>query len=790
MHSHSNKNWGYVNPRKLLWRAGALLVVALLASSAAANTAPTAASMATGVYENDVLEFYAPGVLTNATDPENDPLTAQLVLGPQNGALVLNADGSFTYTPNPNFSGTDNFQFAAFDGEFQSAPAVVAIDVIAVNSAPVGQSQDFNVVEDVVFTQAAPGVLAGATDADSDPLTVALQSGPANGTLALLPDGSFSYEPNANYFGPDSFTVIISDGQAQSAPVIMNINVLPVNDAPAGSDTTFMLNEDETLQVAAPGLLDLCTDIEADVLAISIVALPQKGTLIPDGAGGFTFQPAQDFNGDESFEYMVSDGQLDSGPYRVTLRVAAVNDAPVAQGAAFNVREDEVLSAPPSALLAGASDIDGDALSVILAGLPASGTLVVNDDGSFTYAPVADFNGNDSFTFYVTDGQAQSQIVTVALFVEEVNDAPSFIGGGDVSVFEDDGAIELPWAKAISAGPADESWQRLDFTVTGFESSPLFAVAPTISADGMLRFTLLPDAWGAATLTVTLHDNGGSALPGDEDASIAYEFNILVVATSDAPSFIPGGDITALEDCGSVTMQWAKGISSGAGDAAQALIFVVSEVAGGELFDETPTLDAAGVLRFTPCANANGLATFSVILMEDNGLDAGGEQSVAQMFRITLRAVNDAPSFMGGNVAARTGGEAVALSGWAHAISAGPADEQGQSVVFQVMDVDNPGLFEVQPTVDAQGTLNFKAAKGVKGTASIMLRIVDDGSTEFGGENASAIQTFNISLESHDGSELQLDAGSCTTGSGSGPWAWLLAPLAALALLRRRSARA
>ncbi len=773
------------NPASI-WRAAALALAFALAPALFANTAPTAASIATGVYQNDVLEFYAPGVLTNATDPESDPLTAQLVLAPQNGALTLNADGSFIYTPTVGFSGADSFQFAAFDGELQSAPATVDITVIAVNTAPQGQSHLFLATEDVAFTQAAPGVLAGATDAESDPLTVALLTGPANGTLVLMSDGSFIYDPNANFAGPDTFIVIISDGQAQSEPVVIGINVQPVNDAPTGSDATFALNEDEALTVAAPGLINQCADIDGDVLTILVVSQPQKGTLIPDGVGGFIYLPAQDFNGDESFEYMVSDGQLDAGPFKVTLSVAPVNDAPVANSATINCAEDGALTTLPGTLLAGASDVDGDALSVILAGLPQSGTLAVNADGSFTYAPNADFNGNDAFTYYVTDGLEQSQIVTVVLVVEEINDAPSFMGSGDVSVFEDDGAVELAWAKDMNAGPADESWQQLKFEISFTQSSALFAQAPSISAQGLLSFTLLPDAWGVATLSVTLIDNGGASKPGDVNVSSVFEFYIYVVATNDAPSFIPGGDITALEDCGSVTMQWATGISNGAGDAAQALTFIVSEVAQSGLFDEVPTIDENGLLRFTPVANANGAASFRVVLRESiSGLSGEGARSIAQTFTITLHAVNDAPAFMSGAVSAVCGRDAVALSGWAHGINAGPADEQGQSVMFEVMDVDNPELFEEQPAVDADGTLRFKAAKGVKGVAFVMVRLVDDGGTEFGGENASAIQTFNITVEGESGNELQINAGSCTTGSGEGWWLWLLLPALALVMRRR-----
>src|SRR5262249_51634085 len=122
-------------------------------------------------------------LLDNDTDIENDPLSAILVAGPAHGTLSLNADGSFVYTPTPGFRGTDTFTYKANDGQLDSNVATVTITVTPGNSRPVANTDSYSATEDTPLTISAPGVLANDTDADGDPLTATLVTGPAHGTL-------------------------------------------------------------------------------------------------------------------------------------------------------------------------------------------------------------------------------------------------------------------------------------------------------------------------------------------------------------------------------------------------------------------------------------------------------------------------------------------------------------------------------------------------------------------------------------------------------------------------------
>ena len=166
------------------------------------------------------------GVLANDSDVDGDALEAVLVDSPTNGSLTLNADGSFTYEPSGNFNGTDSFTYYATDGTLNSDQATVTITVNAVSDAPVAESETYTVDEDNDLTvNVDAGLLANDTDVDSDDLEAVLVSGPTNGTLTLGDDGSFTYEPNDDFNGTDSFTYYATDGTLTSATTTVTITV-------------------------------------------------------------------------------------------------------------------------------------------------------------------------------------------------------------------------------------------------------------------------------------------------------------------------------------------------------------------------------------------------------------------------------------------------------------------------------------------------------------------------------------------------------------------------------------
>src|SRR5207247_1834089 len=192
----------------------------------------------------------APGVLANDSDLDGDALTAIVVSLPTHGSLTLSTNGSFIYTPAPNYNGPDSFTYKANDGQADSAPATVNITVLPINDPP-GTSgatvadDSYTTPEDTQLTVNAPGVLANDSDADGDALSAVLVSNPTHGTLTLNSDGSLVYTPALNFNGTDSFTYKASDGQAQGGVATVTITVTPVNDAPlAANDDSYTTPEE------------------------------------------------------------------------------------------------------------------------------------------------------------------------------------------------------------------------------------------------------------------------------------------------------------------------------------------------------------------------------------------------------------------------------------------------------------------------------------------------------------------------------------------------------------------
>ncbi|MFQ5636670.1 MAG: Ig-like domain-containing protein, partial [bacterium] len=190
------------------------------------NDPPVAVDDSYNVDEDNVLSQAAPGVLLNDSDPDNDVLSASLETGPSNGALSLNSDGSFTYTPGVDFFGTDQFIYVADDGKGGTATGTVTLTVNPVNDPPVALSDSYNVTVGSTLNVNAPGVLQNDSDADGDNLAAAILNNPLNGSLNLNADGSFSYTPDPNFIGIDTFTYAVSDGNngSASAPVSIHVN--------------------------------------------------------------------------------------------------------------------------------------------------------------------------------------------------------------------------------------------------------------------------------------------------------------------------------------------------------------------------------------------------------------------------------------------------------------------------------------------------------------------------------------------------------------------------------------
>jgi VCBS repeat-containing protein len=160
----------------------------------------------------------------------------------------------------------------------ESAEVTVTITVTGVNDPPAAGADSYTTAEDTALTIAAPGVLANDVDPEGDALQAVVLGGPLNGTLALNADGSFTYTPNADFTGADSFTYTVSDGEA-TAKGTVTITVTAVNDAPSAAADAFSTNEDTTLTVGAPGVLANDTDVDSATRTGQVESQPGNGTV-------------------------------------------------------------------------------------------------------------------------------------------------------------------------------------------------------------------------------------------------------------------------------------------------------------------------------------------------------------------------------------------------------------------------------------------------------------------------------------------------------------------------------
>lgn len=728
------------------------------------------------------------GAAVEGVHCQNCPVTTDV-----NGNTTL----TFTGVPLENAVPiTVTAALAGFEGNTATAEVVAFATVDAnivltslANHPPVASNDTYVVLEDsTLVVEATTGVLANDSDPDDTPadtLSATLVAGPAHGAVTLLPNGAFTYVPDPNYSGTDTFVYQVSDdggsangGNDTGNNATVTITVIPVNDAPSltllGAHPSVPENAGpQTLPgwaALSPGPPDEAAQTMTVLISNSNPALfaVQPGL---DTTGTLTFTPAVNISGQATVTVHVhddggiTDGGQDVSPAKTfTITVTAVNNAPsFSSGGNQVVLEDagtQTVAGWATAISPGPADEAAQAVTFVVSN-DTPGLFAVQPTitatGTLTYTPAANANGQATVTVQLRDdggtangGQDTSAAQAFTITVSAVNDAPSFaLLGTNHSVPEDAEAQSVTgWATAMSAGPPDEVAQAITFVVSN-DTPGLFAVQPTIAPTGTLTYTPAANTNGQATVTVQLRDDGDTA-NGGQDTSSTQTFTITVVAVNNPPSFTPGPDQTVLEDAGAQSVTgWATDISPGPPDeAAQTGTFLVSND-NNALFAVPPAIAPNGTLTYTPAANANGQASVTVQLRDNGGTAFGGQDtSPAETFTITMTAVNDAPSFTRGpsQVVLEDAGPQTE-AGWATAISQGPPNEAGQTVTF-VVSHDNAALFAAQPAVAADGTLTYTPAANTTGQATVTVRLQDNGGTANGGQDTSATQTFTISVVS------------------------------------------
>ncbi len=331
----------------------------------------------------------------------------------------------------------------ALSSDGSSSVITLQISVVNVNEAPSGSDQTATGLED------QPLVLNGSqfgfsdVDAGDQLAAVRIDSLPAGGQLLLnggpvvagqlvssaaIMAGQLAWLPALNGFGNGldqlQFTVMDSGGLLATSPSLLVFNILPVNDAPTAFNASVSVAEDSSTTGQATGV-----DVDNPSLEWSwslVTGSSQGGNVVLQSDGSFLYTPAANFNGTDSFQVRLNDGQGGTSVATITVNVTPVNDQPVAMTDLFAMVQGTSLS-DFAGVLVNDADPDGDPLVAMLLQGPAHGTLTIQSNGSFVYVPTAGYFGPDSFLYLVSDGQISSAPALVSI---EVFGGPGPIGGG------------------------------------------------------------------------------------------------------------------------------------------------------------------------------------------------------------------------------------------------------------------------------------------------------------------------------------------------------------------------
>ncbi len=529
------------------------------------------------------------------------------------GQLALTADGAanIDFETPPN---TYLLQVTVSDGVNISDPQTITVNVLDANDPPVAVDDSYNVVEDVTFNQAEPGVLANDFDVDAagDMLTVVAVNGsavvgqsillPSGALLTLNANGSLTYDTNGAYdalaigeIGSDSFAYTVSDGNGGTDTATVTLTITGTNDNPTAVADTGAVLQNEVLTVAAPGVLGNDTDPDTPLANLSVTAVNGVGAnvgvqiTLASGAlltlnanGSYTYNPNGAFDylavGEtttDNFTYTVSDGVGGSSIGPVTITITGVNDPPTAVNDTGATNEDTSLLVPLPGVLANDTDPDGDALTVTAVNgsgasvgvpitLPSGALLTLNANGSYTYNPNGAFDylavaetTTDNFTYTVSDGNGGSDIATVTITITGVNDPPTAVA--DSGATDQNTTLFVP-APGVLANDFDIDTGDTLFVTAVSGSLPSGALR-TLNANGSYSynpngaFNHLPaGVTGTDQFSYTVNDPHG----GSDSATVT----ITITGTNDAPvlgsiaatrTYTEGGSVLILAPTGVVT---------------------------------------------------------------------------------------------------------------------------------------------------------------------------------------------------------------------------------------------
>ncbi|RXG20517.1 Ig-like domain-containing protein, partial [Leeuwenhoekiella aequorea] len=645
-------------------------------------------------------------VIVNDFDPDGDIITVTGNTTPNNGTVVVNPDGSFTYTPNPGFTGEDTFDYTICDSGTPSlcSTATVTIEVIgdAGNTTVANDDAYFGFIETVI----TGNVLTNDSDPEGDSFSVSSNTAASNGTVVLDADGSLTYTPNGTYSGTDQFTYTITDAAGATATATVYISIDP---SPNGGNTILAVNDINDTFVNQPvsgnvGTNDQNPDGPAGTEVFTVVTQPVNGTLVFNPDGSYTYTPNTDFIGEDTFTYQICDGGSPQAcdTASVTIQVLPEggpdNAAPVANDDTSITEAGIPVSGN---VIVNDFDPDGDTITVTGNTTPNNGTVVVNPDGSFTYTPNPGFTGEDTFDYTICDSGIPSLCSTATVTIEVIGDA------GNTTVANDDayfGFIETVITGNVLTNDSDPEGDS--FSVSSNTAASNGTVV--LDADGSLTYTPNGTYSGTDQFTYTITDAAGATATATVYISID-------------PSPNGGNEILAVNDINDTFVNQPVSGNVGTNDqnpdgpAGTEVFTVVTQPVNGTL-----VFNPDGSYTYTPNTNFVGEDTFTYQICD------GGSPQACDTASVYLEVVplettqNDPPV---ANADTNTTEVGVSING---NVIVNDFDPDGDTITVTGNTTPNNGTAVVNP----DGTYTYTPNPGFTGEDSFEYTICDNGTPQ------------------------------------------------------------
>ncbi|ELC9522921.1 tandem-95 repeat protein, partial [Vibrio alginolyticus] len=587
------------------------------------NDPPIAGTTSYTIDEDEVITISAEQLLANSSDIEGEVALDSVSYSGSEGIFTDNGDGTFSFAPNQNFNGEVNLDVVVVDEDGATASTTANIDVLPINDAPVSGDLAYSVDEDNSITLSQEQLLAQATDVEGDALTASNLVVDGDATVTANDDGSFTITPDANFNGDIDITFDISDG-SDTLVATADLTVNPVNDLPQPEDQAFTIGEDGVLLFTDEDLLDGATDIDGDDLLVEGVNYTgADGVLTDNGDGTYSFAPNENFNGDVNFTFDVSDG-TDTVTANIDVTVTPENDPPVAGSTSYTVHEDNSITISDEQLLANSSDIEGDVAISSVSYSGNDGVLEINGDGTYTFSPNENFNGEVSLDVVVVDEDGATDSTTAGITVLEVNDPP-IAGATSYSVNEDEVIIFTEEQLLAQSSDVEGDVSLESVSYSGSDG------ILTANDDGTYSFAPNENFNGGVSLDVVVADEDG--------ATATTNANIDVLPVNDAP--VSGDLAYSVDEDGSITLSQEQLLAQ-AGDVDSDNLEAVNLNA---VANATVVENQDGSFTITPDANFNGDIDLSFDLIDNDGA------SVEVGVDLTVNPINDAPQSTPVNIA-------------------------------------------------------------------------------------------------------------------------------------------